>query len=993
MIKDLYITARNLIIILLTFIILALFFLSGEEVLPYLAQTYLKEYGVSYSKIEGSIVDGFIIEDVAYEESIKIKLLEVRYNPLSFIRLTPKLKLIRTEGLHVDTNKLLKKDSNSSQEIINFQIANLILNNSNILYKDKNISFSTNINSFKFGKQIKIADIKLNQATLKDMQNSIDLTLTAKNIDYKNTLNIEQLNAKSRIVNSAYGDYSFDINSSNTMYKNQKVDIKNFDILAKTPYGEFASQNAQLNKNILLASAKVKLDNNISNLYTQYIDGIPEVLDIDLNASLDEIDIKTNLDKITLKEDTNLSIEKTTLHVKYFMQSNYFEAAANYALLYEGFELAIKQSASFTTSLQFQSTAKIDIQKTPINLPTKTVDISLSGDSSFMVADINSSNLQIVAKTYDYKQFSINSETKKLPLAFIKEIPASLKDDLLTSKGNLVLDAYPLFLRGEVTMEDNHIITTNHIEIKKSSILVKGDIKAKKESKVYETFDLDLVSNLNFVYFNDEKQNLLNIDSKQINITIFEDNKTLKGWGNLNNNNFKVSGNIAKKGQNNLKLFATFPSVKTLLKELKIKLPKTEAVYDAQVDINANIEFNESLKLKSTIEIPWFYIQPDSETTYAGQSAKFDIEKRGDELIINKYQLDFMGHKIDSQKPSTLTINNNNTMEIKEFWVYDNLLINGLIDTSQNSIQLKLKSDSFLYASKDGNVSIKANIDVNINENEERIEGFVTLLEGVISYMPTEDYSELDKDIIIIQDINEKTINNRFINIHVNSIKPIKYKIDNIEIDFTPDFSIYKESGSEKTTMLGLVTINKGKIKAIDKTFNFKKSELYFYDVNTNPKINLNITHQTLDYIDIDIYITGNLEAPIIILSSKPTMSQNDIMSYILFGEAAASSLNTSGNANSNKIYLSSLLVGSSIKNALNKSDNINIDTINILTNDEGSLGYEIGSRINKDLRVIYKNNIISSVIVQYNINRAIRVDVDVDQDNRGISLVYIKDF
>jgi len=610
-----------------------------------------------------------------------------------------------------------------------------------------------------------------------------------------------------------------------------------------------------------------------------------------------------------------------------------------------------------------------------------------------MVADINSSNINLVAKTYDYKQYSINSETKKLPLDFIKEIPPSLKDDLLTSKGNLVLSTKPLFLRGEITAKDNHIKTTNHIEIKDRSILIKGDIEAKKEAKIYDTFDLDLLPNLNFIYFKDQEQNLLNIDAKQINVTIFENNNTLNGWGNFNENNFKVSGKVAKEGQNNLKLFATFPSIKTLLKELKIELPETEVLYDAQVDINAHIDFSESLKLSSTIEVPWFYIQPNKETTYAGQSAKFELEKQNDDFIINKYQLEFMGHKIDSEKPSIISINQNHVINIKEFWVYDNLLIDGIVDTSKTSIQLKAKSNNFTYASKDGNVSVKANLDISIDKDKESIEGFITLIDGVITYFPQKDYSELDSDIIIIQDIDEKVINNRFINIHVDSQKPIKYRIENVDIDFTPDFSIYKENGSEKITILGLVTLNKGEIKAIDKTFKIKKSELYFYDVNTNPKLNLNILHQTLDYIDINVYVAGNLEAPIIILSSKPTMSQNDIMSYILFGEPSVNSLNTSGDTNNNKIYISSLLVGNSIKNILNKSGNINIDTINILTNDKGSLGYEIGTRINKNLRVIYKNNIISSVIVQYNINRDVRIDVDVDQDNRGISLVYIKDF
>jgi len=87
--------------------------------------------------------------------------------------------------------------------------------------------------------------------------------------------------------------------------------------------------------------------------------------------------MKTHLEGITLKKDSNLSLKNVDLHVKYFIQSNYFEADANYALLYEDFKLFIKQNASFTTNLQFQTTAKADIQKTPINLPMKTVNIKI----------------------------------------------------------------------------------------------------------------------------------------------------------------------------------------------------------------------------------------------------------------------------------------------------------------------------------------------------------------------------------------------------------------------------------------------------------------------------------------------------------------------------------------------------------------------------------------------------------------------------------------
>jgi translocation and assembly module TamB len=71
----------------------------------------------------------------------------------------------------------------------------------------------------------------------------------------------------------------------------------------------------------------------------------------------------------------------------------------------------------------------------------------------------------------------------------------------------------------------------------------------------------------------------------------------------------------------------------------------------------------------------------------------------------------------------------------------------------------------------------------------------------------------------------------------------------------------------------------------------------------------------------------------------------------------------------------------------------VNIDTLNILTNEEGTLGYEIGTRFSKEIRMIYKSDTISSVILQYSLSKSIRIDVDVHETGQGVNIFYIKDF
>ena len=275
---------------------------------------------------------------------------------------------------------------------------------------------------------------------------------------------------------------------------------------------------------------------------------------------------------------------------------------------------------------------------------------------------------------------------------------------------------------------------------------------------------------------------------------------------------------------------------------------------------------------------------------------------------------------------------------------------------------------------------------------KQKVKGEVSILDGVISYMPKEDYKITDKDIIILQDVKEEVQTQREIDIKINAQKPIKYKNENIELEFVPVLQLSQESGGA-LVILGGITIERGEVNVSDRIFEFDKSELTFKGTERiNPQLNLKLHHYTLDGIDIEIYITHTMEDPVIIFSSKPAMSQEDILSYILFGERASSVFDTSSTGDT-KGSVSALLLGSGLKEILNQSDMIKVDTLNILTNEEGTLGYEIGAKLDKDFRLVYKNDTVSSVILQYSISGNIRLDVDVDETGQGVSILYVKDF
>jgi len=205
-----------------------------------------------------------------------------------------------------------------------------------------------------------------------------------------------------------------------------------------------------------------------------------------------------------------------------------------------------------------------------------------------------------------------------------------------------------------------------------------------------------------------------------------------------------------------------------------------------------------------------------------------------------------------------------------------------------------------------------------------------------------------------------------------------------------PSLVLYKEMQTD-LELFGLLNIKSGEVKLEDRVFEFDESEIYFYGGSEiDPYLNLNLHYYTTDYIDIEIYITNKVSSPIVLFSSKPAMSQNDILSYILFDSSASSVFDTTSES---KTSLSTLLLGSGIKKIVNSSGAIKVDTLNILTNKEGTLGYEVGARFNKNIRIVYKNDEISSLILQYSLSKSLRVDVDVKETGQGVSIIYIKDF
>ncbi len=823
------------------------------------------------------------------------------------------------------------------------------------------------VKELRYGDIVKIDELKINYNFLMLLSPTPRLKSLSANGVYVNVdkalrlsgaqttplifaLNISNVYLKNANIRYKEEPYSFDLSGSDLSIRD-KIDFENIVLDLNTSYAK-ASIKGNIKANHLRGKSALFVDKKIEEKYLSFLAYTPKKLDVDLDVSTTKMNLKTSIEKITVKEIENLELNSADINLIYNFKDDFLTIFANYKAFYENLEAFVKQESLFRFDAKYESKLKVDLIKDGFDLPFKDFAMNIKADKNGSKIDFAAQDISIKADTRDYKKFLFYADTKYANFDGNFEIDKNLS--------NLHSEVYP--------KKDMPYFNELKLEkIPKFSIFL---------SKNREGIKADLYTDL-------------------ISLTLLKgDTNDIKGIAKIGSSRFDIVGNLDEK------LFyvdSKIESLKRVLNELDLKIFDKNIFFDAKVKANTVISYKNELEITARLDLPWYTLKLNSQSSHTNKDAFFEFFYKNSEVTLQRYKVEILNYKIHSDKPSRVVIDENGDIALREFWIYDNLLLSGLVKLSDMSANVNIKSDNFHYETKDVNVTFKMDLQAVLDSTgREKIEGDITILDGSVIYPFQKEFSIGDEDIIIIQDIKKEDIKeskkeNRELNIRINSLKPMSYKVKEADVTFTPDLTLYQEAGTQMK-LLGMITIHKGKVILRDKIFEFDESEIYFYDEKyTNPYLNLNLHYHTLDYIDIDIFITNRVDSPVIIFSSNPQMSQEDIMSYILFGGSASSVFDSSGK--SSKAALSSALLGAGIKELFNKSTSLKIDTLNILTNDSGTLGYEIGTRFNKRIRIVYKNNEISTLILQYGINKSVRIDVEVKETGQGVTIYYMKDF
>lgn len=791
---------------------------------------------------------------------------------------------------------------------------------------------------------------------------------------------------------SAY-PIELDIRGENGSFDGKKLNFKNLSGSVRSQYASGAVRGT-LKNDIFIGTGvaypnALELDPYLADSVT-----LPKFLNLEIRElSASRALVSTKLSSLQALFDPKLSLENVALKMVYQFSNGYIDFDATYRALRDENKMATHQSLRYdfegVTTTSFEG--NLD---TPLPLPSRALSGNFRNDSAGLAGKVmlgSSSSLSI--QSSDYNRYQYGLFTNQQNLEFLNMLPIGIQNSLfkLEAKGEYRLKENTL--SGNFSAHHNHGDVNGTLSLQEKGLRIQGGISLFPDAPTWKDSSLKPPPHLEFTATQKDSTKYLSVNGDDLALSIREEGGKVEGSGNYLETFFEIEGIQGEKGSD-VSITSLTPSLlKTLSALPSFVAPKT-GYYDAEVRTKTRIMYDSALHISSEVNVPWYAAVVDSTHQYSGVNNTLKVHSRDGNISIDSYSIDIADHRIETQTPSLLHVNSSGKLQLDEVWIYDALLLTGEIDPASLESSLHLSSDRFSYSGPEGEAH--AAIDVRFERDSnasQKLFGEITLLDGKITYLPLQQLKVMDDDVIIIQDVRAPSNSTLAMNVRVTAQKPLQYLTKELDLHMIPDFTLWKDPQSDMQ-ILGMMSIPKGVISTNNKTFTLRPSFIYFGgDVPLNPYLDITLDYE-VDYKKIEIYVTHRLDSPIFLFNSDPFMNQNDIMSYILFGTSASSALSTSSGGNVvAKADATNFMLGAGLKGLVNSATKIQLDTMNILTTQEGGMGFEVGARLNKDFRVLYKNDTISSVLIQYTINRWLRLDADIHELGQGINVIYIKDF
>jgi hypothetical protein len=958
-------------------------------------KTPLERQGISYIKVQGSLLSGFQLLGFKYQENIKAQKVAFK---IDFEMLKQRVLLIdtvRVEKLEIDEQFLLKlidsNQSRESQEEQNLSLPfNLVMINdakfslSKIVYKEfmiKNLDLSlkdvksdlkgVNEGYLELSLNSNVAKAELN-ANFHQNQFKVEGKLEGEQLFLNKILmqNEIEVETNPHLLFSANGDINQStIHCDFTGLKAKQgafwTEIKRLqldaDVIPKkgdVKLNFFSTLNSfvadgniggdihfnfnDLNETLFLAlESEMEVDSTYVNGFVKehnvtLLEKVP--LHMHLKGNMRALDVNLNTSS-KLKVHgviSNLKLQTDTLH--FDLPKKYLSGAFHLDGVGEMLEFRLK--SDLAGDYTQPELLNVDAQLSLLNfnafgtdLSTLTpIQIGLQKHEKMLNIDFDSERLKLSTQSNDLDKFTFNLESDELHPSKIMKVPEPLDGKYFSS--NLV----------------------GFLTLSKEFIKLDGKISSS------EDFGLNIAI----------ENGLNGLDAK-----VSTDHLTLLVKGDIQQRDFDF----------NLKI----DSLKKLQKEVE-KVYAFEAVpIDGEVVLSGKLEGeNLHVKLNSNklmheafnineLKIDAYY----EKDLLSVDRLEFILADKNNQNVEQKFYL---------TKTAKLSLGQKREINLE---MYPKISLHGTGTDSSFKATLQLDALKLEHPSY-GVTHLSCDIDYMEKDSKIKVLGGVFLDKLKIFYESKFLDPSHDRDIIILKnkpqkkDANDTFLNNVEMDLKVYS-EDAQYETPDIDLTFTVNLDIDKQL-RENIRILGRIEEIEGEVEQAPKLFKIEESNIVFTGAKEiNPLLDLRIQYELPDVL-IMIDIRGNAKRPKLIFSSEPSLPKKDILSYLLLGVSTANMTEGEGSLSREAELF--------IMNQAARDLAHDVDLDRVLIKDDGTgEGYnlQIGKKMSDEtMFIIEKNREGNSFILEYDIDKNMKVEVGQHQKvipSQSIDFYYRKKF
>ncbi len=627
---------------------------------------------------------------------------------------------------------------------------------------------------------------------------------------------------------------------------------------------------------------------------------------------------------------------------------------------------------------------KIELLDANQSVPLQDLTINYEGNSSAIEAYINSSNIEGHLLSPDFKKGNFSLHTKK-PIAInpLFTLPPKLKNTKLSIDIEAPLNLVEMSTKGATLKVVSNVANIDSIVDYNKSIklLTKLEIPSNSLLRGFDkNLNIDMLTPLDID---------LSMDSSDISSTILSEGLSSNIEYNLIDQNlsgdlvvakeiFKFGGNLKE----SIKLQHSIPSISTLISKAQ-KLYNFEAPL-VDGDVNLSIVLNQMKSIDLKLNSNQIRVQNEKKETQVVDNTALYISANESNITLHNYTTTFQKQKIFATSPSNIKFKDS-VVDISPLWVNDQLKVSGRYNIADKKGEIVTYADRFSISHE--MIELNSSIDINT-----KLDGVKTKLDGKIVIDGGRVYIDMDKktfatdsDIIILKKSAKREkpsefMQNLTLSLIVETKRPIIYRDSNANIKLKASVVVQQISTSP-LSVYGTASIVDGSYyKFKEKKFVFKDSLIAFAGDTTKPILDIKTIYNSLNY-EITIQVTGDPQTPNIIFSSVPHLTREQILSVILFDNESA------GDSSSGDDMMK--MMGGAIAKSALQGVGIRVDHLSLGT--DGSV--EVGKKIADKVTIIYTNDEVSGVRLQYDVNKNIKANILSDSESSGVDIVYRRDF